>query len=123
MVYLLLLSICSSNVGKICMCNEQPEKRRFTCDDCSFKKTDIFRFCGLSFEGDFSVLKFSFDISCLQEDDDIINSWNMRKCSAAGLDILSTVFKDEILPVLMPLVQVCAFLLCSLISNRKLKLC
>ncbi|KAG0590810.1 hypothetical protein KC19_1G128300 [Ceratodon purpureus] len=30
----------------------------------------------------------------------------MRKCSAAGLDILSTVFKDEILPVLMPLVQV-----------------
>lgn len=43
----------------------------------------------------------------MQEDDDIINSWNLRKCSAAGLDILSTVFGDEILPVLMPLVQVC----------------
>jgi transportin-1 len=42
----------------------------------------------------------------MQEDDDIINSWNLRKCSAAGLDILSTVFGDEILPVLMPLVQV-----------------
>ncbi|CAK9221083.1 unnamed protein product [Sphagnum troendelagicum] len=41
-----------------------------------------------------------------EEDDDIINSWNLRKCSAAGLDILSTVFGDEILPVLMPLVQV-----------------
>jgi transportin-1 len=40
------------------------------------------------------------------DDDDIINSWNLRKCSAAGLDILSTVFGDEILPVLMPLVQV-----------------
>lgn len=42
----------------------------------------------------------------LQEDDDIVNSWNLRKCSAAGLDILSTVFGDELLPVLMPLVQV-----------------
>lgn len=41
-----------------------------------------------------------------EDDDDIINSWNLRKCSAAGLDILSTVFGDEILPVLMPLVQV-----------------
>jgi transportin-1 len=40
-----------------------------------------------------------------EEDDDIINSWNLRKCSAAGLDILSTVFGDELLPVLMPLVQ------------------
>jgi transportin-1 len=42
----------------------------------------------------------------MQEEDDIINSWNLRKCSAAGLDILSTVFGDEILPILMPLVQV-----------------
>jgi hypothetical protein len=41
-----------------------------------------------------------------EEEDDIINSWNLRKCSAAGLDILSTVFGDEILPILMPLVQV-----------------
>lgn len=44
----------------------------------------------------------------MQDDDDadIINSWNLRKCSAAGLDILSTVFGDEILPILLPLVQV-----------------
>ncbi|XP_024399109.1 transportin-1 [Physcomitrium patens] len=40
------------------------------------------------------------------DDADIINSWNLRKCSAAGLDILSTVFGDEILPILLPLVQV-----------------
>ncbi|KAH8942177.1 hypothetical protein BDL97_14G084900 [Sphagnum fallax] len=40
-----------------------------------------------------------------EEDDDLRNSWNLRKCSAAGLDILSTVFGDEILPILMPLVQ------------------
>lgn len=40
-----------------------------------------------------------------EDEDDIINSWNLRKCSAAGLDVLSTVFGDEILPILMPLVQ------------------
>ncbi|XP_042508481.1 transportin-1-like isoform X2 [Macadamia integrifolia] len=39
------------------------------------------------------------------EDDDIVNVWNLRKCSAAGLDILSNVFGDEILPTLMPFVQ------------------
>ncbi|XP_077248702.1 transportin-1-like [Tasmannia lanceolata] len=40
-----------------------------------------------------------------EEDDDIVNIWNLRKCSAAALDILSNVFGDEILPTLMPLVQ------------------
>ncbi|PON89933.1 Armadillo-like helical [Trema orientale] len=39
------------------------------------------------------------------DDDDIVNVWNLRKCSAAALDILSNVFGDEILPTLMPLVQ------------------
>lgn len=42
----------------------------------------------------------------LQEDDDLVNLWNIRKCSAAGLDMLSNVFGDELLPVLMPVVQV-----------------
>lgn len=55
----------------------------------------------------------------LQEDDDIINSWNLRKCSAAGLDILSTVYGDEILPVLMPLVQVCCALFLLDLVYRK----
>jgi len=40
------------------------------------------------------------------QDDDIVNVWNLRKCSAAALDILSNVFGDEILPTLMPVVQV-----------------
>ncbi|XP_058091249.1 transportin-1 isoform X2 [Magnolia sinica] len=40
-----------------------------------------------------------------EDDDDIVNVWNLRKCSAAALDILSNVFGDEILPTLMPLIQ------------------
>ncbi|XP_034681987.1 transportin-1-like isoform X2 [Vitis riparia] len=39
------------------------------------------------------------------DDDDIVNIWNLRKCSAAGLDVLSNVFGDEILPTMMPIVQ------------------
>ncbi|KAE8008810.1 hypothetical protein FH972_005285 [Carpinus fangiana] len=39
------------------------------------------------------------------DDDDIVNVWNLRKCSAAALDIISNVFGDEILPTLMPVVQ------------------
>ena len=41
-----------------------------------------------------------------EDDDDAVSAWNLRKCSAAALDILSTVFGDEILPLLMPIVQV-----------------
>ncbi|WOL11529.1 transportin-1 [Canna indica] len=40
-----------------------------------------------------------------EEDEDTVNVWNLRKCSAAGLDILSNVFGDDILPTLMPLIQ------------------
>ncbi|XP_051114674.1 transportin-1 isoform X2 [Andrographis paniculata] len=40
-----------------------------------------------------------------EEDDNIVNAWNLRKCSAAALDIISNVFGDEILPTLMPIVQ------------------
>lgn len=40
------------------------------------------------------------------QDDDSFNVWNLRKCSAAAIDILSNVFGDEILPALMPLIQV-----------------
>ncbi|KAL3539108.1 hypothetical protein ACH5RR_002474 [Cinchona calisaya] len=39
------------------------------------------------------------------DDDDTVNVWNLRKCSAAALDILSNVFGDEILPTLMPIIQ------------------
>ena len=45
----------------------------------------------------------------LEEDesvnDDDFSEWNIRKCAAAGLDILSTVFQDEILPILLPVLQ------------------
>ena len=34
-----------------------------------------------------------------------VSRWNLRKCSAAGLDVLSTVFGDEILPIAVPIVQ------------------
>ncbi|CAN8270848.1 unnamed protein product [Cochlearia groenlandica] len=39
------------------------------------------------------------------DDDDSLNVWNLRKCSAAAVDVLSNVFGDEILPVFMPIVQ------------------
>ncbi|KAK8622254.1 hypothetical protein V6N13_117177 [Hibiscus sabdariffa] len=39
------------------------------------------------------------------DDDDSYNIWNLRKCSAAALDVLSNVFGDEILPTLMPIIQ------------------
>ncbi|KAF2297988.1 hypothetical protein GH714_006855 [Hevea brasiliensis] len=39
------------------------------------------------------------------DDDDSLNVWNLRKCSAAGLDIISNIYREEILPTLMPLVE------------------
>ena len=40
-----------------------------------------------------------------ESDGDEVNRWNLRKCSAAGLDILSTVFGDELLPLIIPIVE------------------
>lgn len=31
--------------------------------------------------------------------------WNIRKCSAAGLDVLSTVYGEELLPFVTPTVR------------------
>lgn len=39
------------------------------------------------------------------DDADEVSRWNMRKCSAAGLDVLSTVFQEEMLPIVTPIVQ------------------
>lgn len=39
------------------------------------------------------------------KDDDTVSEWNLRKCSAAALDVLSNVFRDEILPVLLPILK------------------
>ena len=37
-----------------------------------------------------------------EDDDEEMTEWNLRKCSAAGLDVLSNVFNDSLLPVLLP---------------------
>ncbi|KAG6408037.1 hypothetical protein SASPL_131039 [Salvia splendens] len=48
---------------------------------------------------------FMLRVRTMNVDDDIVNVWNLRKCSAAALDFLSNVFGDRILPTLMPIVQ------------------
>ena len=34
-----------------------------------------------------------------------VRSWNLRRCSATGLDVLSTVFGDSLLALVVPVVQ------------------
>lgn len=46
------------------------------------------------------------------EDDlrkEALSDWNLRKCSAAALDVLSNVFHQGLLPVLLPLLKVNLF--------------
>ncbi|GAB0208192.1 transportin-1-like [Grus japonensis] len=39
------------------------------------------------------------------DDDDTVSDWNLRKCSAAALDVLANVFRDELLPHILPLLK------------------
>uniref|UniRef100_A0AAQ5Z084 Transportin-1 n=1 Tax=Amphiprion ocellaris TaxID=80972 RepID=A0AAQ5Z084_AMPOC len=39
------------------------------------------------------------------DDDDTLSDWNLRKCSAAALDVLANVFREELLPHLLPLLK------------------
>ncbi|XP_069126883.1 transportin-1-like isoform X1 [Argopecten irradians] len=39
------------------------------------------------------------------DDDDSLSDWNLRKCSAAALDVLANVFREEILPILLPILK------------------
>jgi hypothetical protein len=39
------------------------------------------------------------------DDEETERRWNLRKCSAMGLDHLSNVYNDDILPLLMPVVE------------------
>ena len=39
------------------------------------------------------------------KDNEAISEWNLRKCSAAALDVLSNVFRDELLVVLLPILK------------------
>ncbi|XP_014246166.1 transportin-1 isoform X2 [Cimex lectularius] len=43
------------------------------------------------------------------EDDTSLSDWNLRKCSAAALDVLANVFRDDLLPVLIPILKVTLF--------------
>lgn len=39
------------------------------------------------------------------EDDEFYTEWNLRKCSAASLDVLATVFQEDLLVILLPVLQ------------------
>ncbi|GFS76992.1 transportin-1 [Nephila pilipes] len=39
------------------------------------------------------------------DDDSSLSDWNLRKCSAAALDVLASVFHEELLPVLLPILR------------------
>lgn len=39
------------------------------------------------------------------DDDDSLSDWNLRKCSAAALDVLANVFHEDVLPVLLPILK------------------
>uniref|UniRef100_A0AAZ3SUD9 Transportin-1 n=1 Tax=Oncorhynchus tshawytscha TaxID=74940 RepID=A0AAZ3SUD9_ONCTS len=39
------------------------------------------------------------------DDDDTISDWNLRKCSAAALDVLANVFRDDLLLPILPLLK------------------
>lgn len=39
------------------------------------------------------------------EDDGSLSDWNLRKCSAAALDVLANVFRDDLLPILIPILK------------------
>ncbi|OLY82423.1 Transportin-1 [Smittium mucronatum] len=39
------------------------------------------------------------------DDDDVYSEWNLRKCAAASLDVLSTVFGNDILPITLPVLN------------------
>ncbi|XP_015118772.2 transportin-1 [Diachasma alloeum] len=39
------------------------------------------------------------------DDDSSLSDWNLRKCSAAALDVLAGVFREDLLPVLVPILK------------------
>ncbi|CAG2114485.1 unnamed protein product [Medioppia subpectinata] len=47
----------------------------------------------------------SEDDSDDDSDDNSLSDWNLRKCSAAALDVLANVFHDELLPVVLPILK------------------
>lgn len=39
------------------------------------------------------------------DDDSSLSDWNLRKCSAAALDVLANVFREDLLPILIPILK------------------
>lgn len=39
------------------------------------------------------------------DDDSSLSEWNLRKCSAAALDVLANVFREECLPIVLPILK------------------
>lgn len=39
------------------------------------------------------------------DDDGSLSDWNLRKCSAAALDVLANVFREDLLPILIPILK------------------
>ncbi|KAK3816263.1 MAG: armadillo-type protein [Benniella sp.] len=59
---------------------------------------------GAGGDGD-SVLEDDDDEDDEDDDDDIYMEWNLRKCSASALDVLSSVYGNSMLEILLPLLQ------------------
>lgn len=45
------------------------------------------------------------DVEDGSDDDSTLSDWNLRKCSAAALDVLANVFREDLLPVLVPILK------------------
>lgn len=45
------------------------------------------------------------EVSDAEDDDSTLSDWNLRKCSAAALDMLANVFREDLLPVLVPILK------------------
>ncbi|VDP14610.1 unnamed protein product [Soboliphyme baturini] len=45
------------------------------------------------------------DIEDNARDYEALSDWNLRKCSAASLDVFSNIFRDELLPTLLPILK------------------
>uniref|UniRef100_A0A8C7T5A3 Transportin-1 n=1 Tax=Oncorhynchus mykiss TaxID=8022 RepID=A0A8C7T5A3_ONCMY len=57
------------------------------------------------YEGDRDGIEEDDDEDDDLEDDDTISDWNLRKCSAAALDVLANVFRDDLLLPILPLLK------------------
>lgn len=45
------------------------------------------------------------EVGDVEDDDSTLSDWNLRKCSAAALDMLANVFREDLLPVLVPILK------------------